>query len=125
MDVLNKTLVYLLSVKKKIAILNCILMLSVVLALSYQSLHVFLNHSHHEKEITSLKKKNPTFSKSISEKQECHACDFKFASFLSPEIVTYSLFFPFKQISYRFNSKENHSSFHKNSFYLRGPPHLV
>lgn len=111
--------------KKKIAIVNCILMLSVVLALSYQSLHVFLNHSHHEREIFSLKKKTATFSKSISEQQECYTCDFKFASFLSPEIVTYSLLFTFEEISYRFNSKENSTTFYRNSFYLRGPPHLV
>ncbi|NJM78420.1 MAG: hypothetical protein HC854_00050 [Flavobacterium sp.] len=111
--------------KKKIAILNCILMLSVILALSYQSLHVFLNHSHHKKEIVALNKKTTSFSKTISEKKECHTCDFKFATFLSPEIVTYSLFFPFKEILYRFNCKENTSTYHKNSFYLRGPPSLV
>lgn len=110
--------------KKKIAIVNCILMLSVVLALSYQSLHVFLHH-YHEKVTVSLKKTTTTFSKTISEKQECHTCDFKFTSFLSPEIATYSFFFPFEQISYRFNSKENTTTFYRNSFYLRGPPRLV
>lgn len=100
-------------------------MLSVVLALSYQSLHAFFNHSHPKKEIVSLKKKGITFSKTISEKQECHTCDFKFTSFLSPEIFTYSFFFPFEEIPYQFKSKENSTAFYKNSFYLRGPPYLV
>lgn len=101
-------------------------MFSVVLALSYQSLHAFLNHSHPKKEIVSLKKTAATtFSKIISEKQECYTCDFKFTSFLSPEIITYSFFFPFEEIPYQFKSKENSTTFYKNAFHLRGPPYLV
>ncbi|WP_445456634.1 hypothetical protein [Flavobacterium sp. HNIBRBA15423] len=111
--------------KKKIAILNFVLMLSVVLAVSYQSLHIFLQHNHTEKEIVTLQKTNTTFSKTITEKQDCHTCDFKFASFLSPENFTYSFFFPFKEIPYKFNSKENCTSININSFDLRGPPYLV
>lgn len=111
--------------KKKIAILNFGLMLSVVLAVSYQSLHIFIHHYHIEKAVVSLEKTNANFSKAITEKQDCHTCDFKFASFLSPEISTYSLFFPFNEIPYEFNSKENCTSINKSTFHLRGPPYLV
>lgn len=111
--------------KKKIAILNFVLMLSVVLAVSYQSLHIFLHHNHTEKEIVTIQKTNTTFSKTITEKQDCHTCDFKFASFLSPENFAYSFFFPFKESPYSFSVKEALSFFTGSLYSLRGPPFLI
>ncbi len=100
-------------------------MLSVVLAVSYQSLHIFLHHNHTEKEIVTIQKTNTTFSKTITEKQDCHTCDFKFASFLSPENFAYSFFFPFKESPYSFSVKEALSFFTGSLYSLRGPPFLI
>lgn len=108
--------------KKKFGILNFILMLSVLFAVSYQSLHTFSHHKHEETKPVSLEK---TFTKNLSEKENCPVCDFKFASFLSPEVFTYSLFIPFYEIPYQFKSNEICLTFEETSNYLRGPPTLV
>ena len=108
--------------KKKFAILNFILMLSVLFAVSYQSLHAFSHHKH--KEINSISSEK-TFTQNLLEKEHCPVCDFKFASFLSPEVFTYSLFIPFYKIPYQFDKKEFFLIFEGSAHYLRGPPALV
>jgi hypothetical protein len=108
--------------KKKFGILNFILMLSVLFAGSYQSLHTF---SHHKQEETKSVSSEKTFTKNISEKEHCPVCDFKFANFLSPEIFTYSFFPSHYEIPYTFSVKENLSIFCGSLFSPRGPPTLV
>ena len=108
--------------KKKIALINFFLMLSVLFAVSYQSLHIFSHHTQEELITTTSKK---TFTKTISEKEECPVCDFKFANFLSPEIFTYSFFPSHYEIPYTFSVKENFSIFCGSLFSTRGPPNLV
>jgi hypothetical protein len=112
-------------VKKKLAILNIILMLSVLFAVSYQSLHAF---SHHHEVVSHCAEHNDStqskFKKVISEKEDCLVCDFKFTSFLSPEIFTYTLFSPFKISPYSFSIKEATGFFCGSLFAHRGPPVL-
>ncbi|WP_165396068.1 hypothetical protein [Flavobacterium sp. J27] len=112
--------------KQKIAILNFVLMLSVILAVSYQSLHILCHHSNHaiENTIGSSNKEKSKIA-SITEKEQCHICDFKFASFLSPKIFTYSFYFPFKESPYSFSVKEALSFFCGSLFSLRGPPSFI
>ena len=108
--------------KKKFALLNFILMLSVLFAVSYQSLHTFSHHKHEETRSVSSEK---TFTKNFSEKENCPTCDFKFASFLSPEVFTFTFFQPHFEIPYLFAKKENFNSFCGSLFSTRGPPILV
>ena len=112
--------------KQKIAILNFVLMLSVIIAVSYQSLHTLFHHTTHEKysEISNSNDKHEKISSSL-EKEHCAVCDFKFASFLSPNFFTYSFFFPFKESPYSFSVKEALSFFCGSLFSLRGPPFLI
>jgi hypothetical protein len=110
--------------KKKIAIVNFVLMLSVLFAVSYQSLHFFSHHTHSETSTIS-KESKVLLSKIISEKEDCPVCDFKFASFLSPEVTTYSLYPSILEIPYQYSNNENITILNRNSFYLRGPPALV
>lgn len=112
--------------KQKFIIVNIVLMLSVVLAVSYQSLHTFCHHSTHEHylENSNLNDKDEKVSLGI-EKEQCSVCDFKFASFLSPKIFTYSFYFPFKESPYSFSVKEALSFFCGSLFSLRGPPFIV
>ncbi|WP_152640763.1 hypothetical protein [Flavobacterium sp. 316] len=111
--------------KKKIVIVNFILMLSVLFAVSYQSLHTFSHHSHKEIKSISSEESKGVFAKIISDKESCPVCDFKFASFLSPEIFTYSLFPPVLEIPYLYSNNNNITILNRNSFYLRGPPTLI
>ena len=112
--------------KQKIAILNFVLMLSVILAVSYQSLHTLCHHTTHEKysDISNLNQEHEKVSSSL-EKEHCAVCDFKFASFLSPKMFTYSFYFPFKESPYSFSVKEALSFFCGSLFSLRGPPFLI
>ncbi|WP_252775344.1 hypothetical protein [Flavobacterium sp. NRK F10] len=109
--------------KKKLAILNMILMLSVLFAVSYQSLHAF---SHHNEVVSHCSEHSDSthtkFKKVISEKENCPVCDFKFTSFLSPEIFTYTVFSTFKISPYSFSIKEATSFFCGSLFTHRGPP---
>lgn len=109
--------------KKKIAIVNFVLMLAVLFAVSYQSLHFFSHHSHRDNDTDKGVK--VFSSKILFEKEECPVCDFKFASFLSPEIFTYSLFPPVLEIPYLFGNNTIVTILNRNSFYLRGPPAFV
>jgi len=108
--------------KKKFGILNFILMLSVLFAVSYQSLHTFSHHKH--KEINSISSEK-TFTQNLLEKEHCPVCDFKFASFLSPEVFSFTFFPPHFEIPYQFSVKENFNSFCGSLFSQRGPPTLV
>ena len=108
--------------KKKLAILNFILMLSVLFAVSYQSVHTFSHHKHEETKSISSEK---TFTKNISEKEHCPVCDFKFASFLSPEVFSFTFFPPHFDIPYQFSVNENFNSICDCLFSPRGPPYLV
>lgn len=108
--------------KKKIALLNFVLMLSVLFAVSYQSVHYFSHHSHNEtKEVSSVK----SFTKNITEQDDCPICDFKFVSFLSSEILSFTFFPLHFEIPYQFSIKESVSFFCGSLFSLRGPPELI
>lgn len=108
--------------KKKFAILNFILMLSVLFAVSYQSLHTFSHHKHEEIKSVSSEK---TYTQNLLEKEHCPVCEFKFASFLSPEVFTFSFYPPYFEIPYQFSVKENFNSFYESLFSPRGPPFIV
>ena len=111
--------------KQKIAILNFAVMLAVILAVSYQSLHIFRHHSNSVIENYDVSSNKKQTHIKVTEKEECHVCDFKFASFLSPKIFTYSLYFPFKESPYSFSVKEALSFFSGSLFSLRGPPSFI
>lgn len=102
-------------------------MLSVLFAVSYQSVHTF-SHKHHLKTSCcehshqeNLKKAEIT----VTETEDCPVCDFEFVAFLSPEVFHFTFFSSFYEIPYQFNSNESCITFEGNSFYLRGPPVLV
>lgn len=99
-------------------------MLSVVFAVSYQSVHIF-SHDHHVTESChhhSEKNEIKTFGKTNSDKEECLVCDFKFASFLKTEIFTFNFYSLFKVSPYSFSVKEATSFFCGSLFSHRGPP---
>lgn len=113
--------------KKKLSYINLFLILAVLFTASYQSIHTF-SHKHHLKteccddsHHLTLKTSEKTFSQS----DDCPVCDFKFAAFLSPEVLHFDFISSFYEIPYQFNSKETYITFEGNSFYLRGPPTFV
>lgn len=111
--------------KQKIAILNFAVMLAVILAVSYQSLHILRHHSNPTIENLDTSSNKKHLHIQITEKEQCHVCDFKFASFLSPKIFTYSFYFTFKESPYSFSVKEALTFFSGSLFSLRGPPNFI
>ena len=114
-------------VKKKLLHMNLFLMLAVLFAVSYQSIHTF-SHNHHLKTECCDDSHHLTFKtseKTFTESEDCPVCDFKFAAFLSPEVLHFDFISSFYEIPYQFNSNETSITFEGNSFYLRGPPALV
>jgi len=114
-------------VKKKLLYMNLFLMLAVLFAVSYQSIHIF-SHDHHLKTECCDDSHHLSFKiseKTFTESEDCPVCDFKFAAFLSSEVLHFDLIPSFYEIPYQFNSKETSITFEGNSFNLRGPPVLV
>jgi hypothetical protein len=102
-------------------------MLAVLFTVCYQSVHAF-SHEHH---LTSScyddshHFTNKTSENTVAESDDCPLCDFKFAAFLSPELLHFECIPSFYEIPYQFNNTESIRSLEGNSFYLRGPPAFI
>ncbi|HBK83095.1 MAG TPA: hypothetical protein DDZ41_05780, partial [Flavobacterium sp.] len=59
------------------------------------------------------------------ETNDCLVCDFKFASFVSPQIYYFQHISTQNEIPYQFITKEILISFSITTLFLRGPPALV
>ena len=107
--------------------MNLGLMLAVLFAVSYQSIHTF-SHKHHLKtehcdHSHSLSFKN--IKKTFSQSEDCPICDFKFVAFLAPEVFHFDFIPSFYEIPYQFNSNESSIAYNGTSVYLRGPPTFI
>jgi hypothetical protein len=114
-------------VKKKLLYINISLMLVVLFAACYQSVHAF-SHEHHLKTACCDDSHHLTFrsfEKKVTESEDCPVCDFKFAAFVTPEIFHFEFIPSFYEIPYQFNSTETCITFEGTSFYLRGPPIFI
>jgi hypothetical protein len=112
--------------KKKLQFMNLGLMLAVLFAVCYQSVHAFSHSIKQDAEhYHSHSKSNKNLIYKISEKEDCPVCDFKFVAFISSETLQIEFLSSFIKIPYQFNSNETLITFKGNSFYLRGPPILV
>ena len=69
-------------------------MLAVLFAVSYQSIHTFSHDHHLAHSCCDEVGQESNYKINFSETEECPICEFKFASFLAPEITTYTFFEP-------------------------------
>jgi len=114
-------------VKKKLFYTNIFLIVALLFAVCYQSVHAF-SHEHHLKTACCDDSHHLTFKsseKTVTESEDCPVCDFKFAAFLSPEVLQFDFISSFYEIPYQFNSTESCITANGNSFYLRGPPVFI
>lgn len=109
--------------KRKIAILNLVLMVVVQFTIAYKSFHAFSHHlepkahtehSHGAKALVSA-----------HSHEECSVCDFHFDFFIAPQQFFLKLGFPYTHIPYKYNSIEGYASFTGSLFALRAPPALA
>lgn len=113
--------------KKKLLHINFSLILAILFAVCYQSVHAF-SHEHTTKTECCDDAHDLTFKsseKTLTESEDCPVCDFKFAAFLSPEVFHFEFISSFYEIPYQFNSTETCITFEGNSFQLRGPPTFI
>ena len=113
--------------KKKLLHINIGLILAILFAVCYQSVHAF-SHEHQLKTECCDDAHHLTFKsseKTITESEDCPVCDFKFAAFLSPEVFHFEFISSYYEIPYQFNSTETCITFEGNSFQLRGPPTFI
>ena len=109
--------------KYKYVKINFLVLIVMVFAICYQSLHIFIDetHYHHEAE-HSNHVKTIAYKKLYTEKEECPVCEFEFAAFLSSEIFT----FKFINLQSKFHFIDNYISIVKEKEFLfyshRGPP---
>jgi hypothetical protein len=105
--------------------MNLLLMLAVLFAVSYQSIHTFSHDHHLAHSCGDEADQKSNYKINFSETEECPVCEFKFASFLAPEITTFIAFEPYFEIPYQFNVIESSKTFKGKSNPLRGPPAVV
>lgn len=109
--------------KNKYVKYNFLVLIVMVFAICYQSLHVFIDSIHHHHQAKHAKNVEiTTYQKQFTEKEECPVCEFKFAAFLSSEIFT----FKFINLQSKFHFSDNCISTVKEKEFLfyshRGPP---
>jgi hypothetical protein len=111
--------------KKRIAITNLCLMITVLFAMLFQSFHSYehlakqLSEKHCEHKYHSNKTE---FSHQHNSFDTCFVCEFTFSSVIAPENVSFDCFSVPVAIPYSFAFSETILSFSGSLYSLRGPP---
>lgn len=109
---------------KKYIFINLGLMLSVLFAVSYQSIHTVKHKLDHDFGYTQTDS-DKTLTHKISKKEDCTICDFKFASFLSSETFTFTFTPIYYNVLYAFSIPEKAIVFSGSLYALRAPPSII
>ena len=115
------------TMKKRFAIINSVLMAAVLFSMLLQSLHSF----EHLSELFARKECHHKYSgqTELSHQHhpfdDCFVCEFTFSAFISPPHFHYPLHFAQGFIPYRFVQTETVFSFPGSSYSLRGPPACI
>jgi len=112
-------------VKKIVSLFTFVLLLVVLFATGFQSIHVF-SHEHHE--VASCCESHhdgiATHENQITlaEHDDCPICDFKFVAFVMPNHASFSLFVPFSEVPFSEAVYQNCETRKLANPLLRGPP---
>ena len=104
--------------------INVLLALAILFAICYQSLHIFIDETHHVH--SDIAQEHPTSKTQFSKDNhtDCPVCDFEFAAFLSTEIFTFDFINP----QHKFHFSNTYESIVKEKEFLyfshRGPPEV-
>lgn len=104
------------------------MLIAVVFATGYQSIHTF-SHEHHKESLCcdaqhEVQKKT-TNQPFITENENCPVCDFDFVVFIPAEFFSFSPFLPTAEFSVCFVPTQKEFSNETVIIYLRGPPFFV
>jgi hypothetical protein len=111
--------------KKKFALLNLSLMLTVLFAILFQSVHSYEHFLVDGAVVHQLDSHNQDLHQNDHNHQKCFVCEFTFNSFVSVEITSFTFKTSFERIAYHFFYTENPSFFSGSHSSLRGPPQVA
>jgi hypothetical protein len=109
--------------KQKLAILNISLMLTVLLAILFQSLHSFEHFVLEDENVATFDPSKKDVHTDNHSHKKCFVCEFTFSSFVSSEFTSFELGSSFEAIAYTFSYNESPSFFIGSATSLRGPPY--
>lgn len=111
--------------KKKFVILNLTLIVSVLFAILFQSLHAYEHFLDEEIAIHQLNSKQLDVHQNDHNHEQCFVCEFTFSSFLASEKSSFTFFSEFVKVPYQLQIPVKPAVFSGISFSLRGPPSFI
>jgi hypothetical protein len=111
--------------KKKFAILNLSLMLTVLFAILFQSVHSYGHFLADDTAIDQHDCYGQDLHQNDHNHQKCFVCEFTFNNFVGVEITSFTFKSSFERITYHFFYSENPSFFSGSHSSLRGPPQVA
>ena len=109
--------------QKKYVKYNTLMVLAILFAICYQSVHIFTDeaHQHHSHNVVTQEKTSKTHF-SPDNQEDCPVCEFQFAAFLSSDVYVLNLVEP----QHKFHFSNTYESIVKEKEFLyfshRGPP---
>ena len=120
-------MVHLQPMKKKIAILSSIFIVSVLFSILFQSIHSYKHFAEQRLEKKCLHKYNS--DKEITHKhhslEHCFVCDISIGNYITPEFQALQVYFGNTTIPYFLTFSENITAFSGSNYSLRGPPQFI
>jgi hypothetical protein len=111
--------------KKKLVLLNLSLMLTVLFAILFQSVHSYEHFLADGAVAHQLDSQNQDLHQNDHNHQKCFVCEFTFNSFVGVEITSFTFKTSFERITYTFFYSEKPSFFSGSRSSLRGPPQIA
>ena len=111
--------------KKKFAIINLSLMLTVLFAILFQSVHSYEHFLSNEVVNNQHDSRNLDLHQNDHNHQKCFVCEFTFNNFVNTEIASFTFNNSFECFTSNSFYAENPSFFSGSHSCLRGPPQVA
>lgn len=120
-------MVHLQAMKKKIAILSSIFIVSVLFSILFQSFHSYTHFSEQrlEKKCHHKYKSEKEITHQHHNLENCFVCAISFGNYITPEFYSFQFFSDNNPIPYFLKLPENITFFSGSNFSLRGPPQFI
>jgi hypothetical protein len=112
-------------VKKIVSLFTNVLLLVVLFATGFQSIHIFSHQHHEEKHCCETHHSEIPTKKTcltLAENDNCPICDFTFVAFVLPNHTCFLLFIPFIEVPFYAEVYQNCGVQSVSNPFLRGPP---
>lgn len=120
-------LVLLFRMKKKLILINLVLMIAVLFSILFQSIDSYghLAKERFEKKCYHKHNSNSEITHQHHHFDHCFVCEFALSAFTSTDFFSFEFHFPSVETHYLFGSKKPIISFPGSLYALRGPPNFI